>query len=367
MYRKAALLAAIVLLASGMTVGVFAQSQASPSEIQAAQNLHSLGLFMGDGLLADGSPNFALDRQPTRAEAITMFVRLIGGGEYAHFWEWHMPFTDVPSWARPYVGLAWYFGLTSGISETEFGSHQPVTAAQYITFILRALGYVSEVDFRWSSSWTLSDAKGITDGRFHPGTNHAFTRGDLALVSFNALNGTFAGTDITLAYLFVLEGVFTLAQAQAAGLAVGTGEVVIIPTPTPTPEPSAIADEFERRVFELTNIERRNHGLPDLVWDDRLAQAARAHSIDMAANNFLSHTGSDGSDVSLRLQRVGVLWSMWAENAASGHRTPEDVVEGWMNSPGHRQNILSGNTHLGVGFDNTGGRFKWTQKFAVIR
>ena len=122
------------------------------------------------------------------------------------------------------------------------------------------------------------------------------------------------------------------------------------------------SENFERAVFDLVNIEREAYGLPALVWHDGLALAARAHSQDMASNNFMSHTGSNGSTFISRLQGAGI--SMWgaAENVASGQRTPDAVMRAWMGSPGHRGNILSlEHTHLGVGFDNN----RWTQKFAL--
>ena len=119
---------------------------------------------------------------------------------------------------------------------------------------------------------------------------------------------------------------------------------------------------FEREVFELTNIERRNHGLSPLIWDNQLAAAARAHTLDMARGGFLSHSGSDGSNLGDRVTRHGFDWSRIGENVAAGQRSPQQVIQSWMNSPGHRQNILSPNfTHFGAGFlDNY-----WTQVFGT--
>jgi len=123
-------------------------------------------------------------------------------------------------------------------------------------------------------------------------------------------------------------------------------------------------NDFERRVFELTNVERRKQGISALRWDNRLGAAARAHSEDMARNSFMSHTGSDGSSVGTRITRAGFTWRSAAENIAAGQRTPEAVISSWMRSPGHRANILNQNlTHLGVGFANN----RWTQKFATPR
>jgi uncharacterized protein YkwD len=147
-----------------------------------------------------------------------------------------------------------------------------------------------------------------------------------------------------------------------------TASTVIITSPTPTPSPTEFsASEFELRIFELTNIERANHGIAPLIWSDELAAAARAHSIDMAVNNNLNHTGADGTGFRDRMDNLGFTNMEIAENISGGSRTPEAMTEVWMNSPGHRGNILNaGLTHLGVGFHHLPGsqwEFYATQKF----
>jgi uncharacterized protein YkwD len=137
--------------------------------------------------------------------------------------------------------------------------------------------------------------------------------------------------------------------------------------PTPTPTPIDIF-AFERRVLELVNIERANHGLNPLIWHTGLANIARAHSEDMARNNMTGHTGSDGSSPRDRVTRVGITDVRYTgENAYASPSTPEAAVQGWMNSPGHRDNILNPNhTHLGVGLAYIPGSqwtFYWTQLF----
>ena len=106
-----------------------------------AQTLHELGLFKGTGTDAAGKPVFDLNRAPTRAEAVTMLVRLLGKEDEALAGDWNTPFIDVADWAKPYVGYAYANGLTAGVSQTRFGSESSVTAAQFLTFVLRALGY----------------------------------------------------------------------------------------------------------------------------------------------------------------------------------------------------------------------------------
>ena len=121
-----------------------------------------------------------------------------------------------------------------------------------------------------------------------------------------------------------------------------------------------------RVVFDLVNAERAKAGLAPFTADARLDLAAQRHSEDQAAHNTMSHTGSDGSNMGQRIERAGFPWRRAAENVAFGQRTPADVVAAWMNSEGHRNNILSVNTHLGVGLAySASGAPYWTQVFAT--
>jgi uncharacterized protein YkwD/stress response protein SCP2 len=118
-------------------------------------------------------------------------------------------------------------------------------------------------------------------------------------------------------------------------------------------------------VTDLTNRERARAGLPPLAADPLLTTAAQAHSADMVARDFYSHTAPGGSRPWDRAAAAGSTRRSIGENIACGQRSPAEVVEGWMNSPGHRANILKpGFTHLGVGFAG-GGRAGtyWTQLF----
>ena len=183
MKRVLSALLAVCLLLAMIPAVYAAQTEAAG----AADTLYALGLFKGTGTDADGKPVFDLDRAPTRAEAVTMLVRLLGKESEAKSGSWTTPFTDVAAWAKPYVGYAYANGLTTGVGKGLFGGGRPVTAAQYLTFVLRALGYESGTDFSWDTAWTLTDALGITNGQYHAGTNNSFLRADAALVSVCAL------------------------------------------------------------------------------------------------------------------------------------------------------------------------------------
>ncbi|AYY11731.1 CAP domain-containing protein [Actinobacteria bacterium YIM 96077] len=123
-------------------------------------------------------------------------------------------------------------------------------------------------------------------------------------------------------------------------------------------------DTLEADVVELTNAQRDAHGCDnDLRVDDQLSQAARDHSEDMAARNYLSHVNPEGDGPAERAEAAG--YSHWsAENIAMGYPTAEAVIDGWMDSDGHRQNILNCDSNaIGVGVAESSRGIYWTQKF----
>lgn len=156
-----------------------------------------MGLFGGTGTDANGNPIFDLDRAPTRQEVITMLVRLLGKEAEAKAGTWSVPFSDIADWARPYVGYAYTNGLTNGTSATTYGGTDVVTASQYLTFVLRALGYEAGTDFQWDRAWELSDRIGLTSGQYNINTS-SFTRGDVAIISAQALNVSLKNLPYTL-------------------------------------------------------------------------------------------------------------------------------------------------------------------------
>ena len=194
--KKLLSLTLALVLTLALAVPTFAAD--SETETAAAWMLYNMGLFQGTGTDDQGFPVFALDKAPTRAQGVTMLVRLLGQEETALAGEWTTPFQDVPDWAKPYVGYAYANGLTTGRSETVFDPNTPISATEYLTFVLRALGYQSGEDFAWDAAWTLSDKLGFTDGSYNGETNRAFDRGDVAVISVNALDVKPKGADKTL-------------------------------------------------------------------------------------------------------------------------------------------------------------------------
>lgn len=138
------------------------------------------------------------------------------------------------------------------------------------------------------------------------------------------------------------------------------------------PEPPVTGTSLDpelQLVLDLTNLERTSRGLAPLTHNPLLGSAAQLHSQDQADMRTLTHTGSDGSNPGERITRAGYSWRTWAENAAAGYRTAHDLVAAWMNSPGHRANLLNPSvTEIGLGVAATPSGYRyWTQKFAAPR
>ena len=235
MKRRLATLLLALALAAGLALpaGAAAEFQdvndtdvrlSASQGAQAAERLHAMGLFAGVGTNPDGSPDFALERTPTRSEGIVMLVRLLGREASAHNTVSVMPFTDVPEWAAPYVNYAYYKGYTAGTSETTFGGGQALDAAQYLSLILRTMGYQDGTDFQWDSAWELSNRLGFTD--YDPDRGGPFTRGTAAVWAWNALWALTEGGNRLADQLVSREGV-TPAQAAAAGLLESKGGIAL--------------------------------------------------------------------------------------------------------------------------------------------
>lgn len=120
------------------------------------------------------------------------------------------------------------------------------------------------------------------------------------------------------------------------------------------------------RVLELVNDERRQAGCGPLSLDPRLGASARHHSRDMARRGYMSHQGSDGTGPLDRIRSTGYRAAVWGENVASGYRTADQVVNAWMDSPEHRDNILDCDyAQMGIARAEPGDY--WTQDFGTPR
>ena len=134
------------------------------------------------------------------------------------------------------------------------------------------------------------------------------------------------------------------------------GDKITIPTLDST------VTSYEQEVIRLVNEIRVQNGLKALTYDWELSRVARYKSQDMKDNNYFSHTSPVYGTPFQMIRNFGISYKSAGENIAKGYATPQAVVNGWMNSSGHRANILNaGYTHIGVGYVS-GGNY-WTQMF----
>ncbi|PFH81557.1 hypothetical protein COI44_22985 [Bacillus sp. AFS088145] len=133
-------------------------------------------------------------------------------------------------------------------------------------------------------------------------------------------------------------------------------------TPSDTTSNSASLSAYESKVVDLTNAERTKAGLKPFTVNATLSKTARLKSQDMTDKNYFDHTSPTYGSPFDMMKQFGITYSYAAENIAKGQKTPEEVVTAWMNSAGHRANILNPNlTQIGVGYDSRSNA--WTQQF----
>ncbi len=189
--------------------------------LRCAEGLKALGLMEGVGENADGSTNFALQRTPTRVEAIVLLIRLLGkNAEAVAYPAEKCPFVDVDPWARSYIAYAYDTGLTNGVSRDRLGTGS-ATVQQFQTFVLRAMGYsdANGADFTWDHPETLAENLGIV---LSPEDVSGFNRGTCVRVMEIALrNATKDG--VTLADRLIEQGVFTRDAYEAVRTTLSAG------------------------------------------------------------------------------------------------------------------------------------------------
>ncbi|RZU15455.1 uncharacterized protein YkwD [Kribbella rubisoli] len=143
------------------------------------------------------------------------------------------------------------------------------------------------------------------------------------------------------------------------------------PTPTDTPPPPSGGGTStqERQVLDYTNQIRQQQGCGPLRLDSALVKAAGKHASDMVRRHYMDHTNPDGQDPGDRMKAAGYRGSSWGENIAAGYDTAQKVVAAWMQSDGHRANILNCKfTTIGIGYDpgqvkSNYGPGSWVQDF----
>ena len=215
---------AVLTVASATAVlsleGYYTLTESSATDYNAlADGLKALGLFKG----SDTGYGFGydLEAKPTRIQALIMFLRLIGEEQAALSTTAACPFTDVPAWCQPYVAYAYEQGLTKGVDDAAmlFGTADYVTAGQYVTFILRALGYQDSgdtPDFTWDTALQRGMDLGIlTAGEYKMLMEEPFLRAQVAYLSYFALEHTYKDRAETLQTQLTTSGVLDAADVAA--------------------------------------------------------------------------------------------------------------------------------------------------------
>ncbi len=144
---------------------------------------------------------------------------------------------------------------------------------------------------------------------------------------------------------------------------------------SPAPQTVASSDfrtQVEQFVLAETNAARNQHGLAPLISDAQAAAVARAHSQDMLTKNYFEHTNMNGCNAGCRLTSAGYAWRTYGENIhwMSGYKlsaqdSAKKIVSDWMNSPGHRANILGSFTYAGIGIAVSGDKIYSTTDYTT--
>jgi len=274
-------------------IPVNAQRDTSREEVL-AKELKSLELFKGVS-----ETDFALNRAPSRVEALVMLIRVLGKESEVNGDTWNHPFIDVPDWADSYVGYAYSKGLTKGSSSTQFGTGD-ANAVMYLTFVLRALGYsdTNGKDFTWDNPYALSRKAGILNDEVNI---NEFLRADVVVVSHAALTAHINGTQQTLAQKLISAGVFTQKAFDNVYNKNGTIEV-------PIPNADLTAEEIYAKcspaVFYIETFDASGSELSSgsgFFIDDKGTAVTNYHVIEDAYTAFIQT-----SDTGITCEVLGV-------------------------------------------------------------
>lgn len=296
------------------------------------------------------------------------------------------------SWAEDEIHYLADRGIINGYSDTVFGPKDMITRAQATVLLVNAL-YPNEVADKtnqfpdvkeglyYTEAVRIATEKniisGYADGKFRP--DNKITRAETASLINRAFDVEKGNRNVTFTDALgwskdnilnltsngiiagYADGSFgpnkEISRAEFAVIVARTIEPGFIP---PADQEVGQATQFEQEVLRLTNKKRLAHGLEPLRFDKKLFEVARMKSKDMDDYDYFDHNSPNYGSPFEMMKKFGIHYQSAGENIALGYGSPEAVVNGWMNSPGHRANILNESfTHLGVGFSN----YYWTQMF----
>ena len=328
MKRMVTLLLSVLLT---FTLAIPALAGSLDSEIATATRF----LQKNEILIGDETGDLQLGKTLTRAELAVILARLTVNQEHLMaektYYSNQCEFTDVPDWARVYVGYSVSRHMVNGYGDGRYNPDGLVTPQAACTVLLRACGML--VTFDWSYETALNAAVQFGIAPSEALQEQYITRGNMAILLYRTAD--------KLGY-FPMDDVDTT------------------PEPDPAPDNSGISD-MEQQVVDLVNQERAAYGLAPLTLNTELCNGARLKSQDMLDNGYFNHYSPTYGSLGEMMNTLGFnSWYAAGENIARGQKTAEEVMNSWMNSPGHRANILSEKyAEIGVGY--AGGY--WTQWF----
>lgn len=326
MKRMVTLLLSVLLT---FTLAIPALAGSLDSEIATASRfLQVKGILQGNA-----SGDLQLEKPLTRAELAVIASRLTVNQEHLMadktYYSNRCKFTDVPDWARVYVGYCASMYYVDGYGDGRYNPDGLVTPQAACTVLLRTCGML--VPFEWSYETALDAAVQYGIAPREALQEQYISRGNLSILLYRT----------------------------AEKLGFNMEDVDTTPDTEPAPDNSGVSD-LEQQVVDLVNQERAAYGLAPLTLNTELCNGARLKSQDMLDNGYFSHYSPTYGDPFDMMTALGIdRWGA-AENIARGQKTAEEVMNSWMNSPGHRANILSEEySDIGVGY--AGGY--WTQWF----
>ena len=307
-----------------LTISILAAALALPASAtavsgsDAAKTLSALGLMKGTG------NGFELERGATRAEALAMLLRLLGKENAAVQEQDPCPFDDG-GWAAPLITYAWKNGLVRGVSETHFGSDDAVNIRDWLTMLLRALGYRDDLygDFSWAQSIAFADRIGLTHGEYTAAD--PLLREDLAILSYNALTMRMNHSEWLLIQQLYQTGVVSGAALRATRLA---GVLSAVSSDQPAYSGVEIHERFAPAVFlveayeseaSLENDKPDGYGSGFFITPDGVA-VMTYHQVDDAC--AMRATTLDGRSYDV----TGVLFydALWDAAVVRVARTDQD-------------------------------------------
>ncbi len=214
----------VLVLVLGMATTAFAEEPITT--LDRANALNELGLFAGT------DKGFDLENMPNRTQAIIFLLRMLGDEKLAQESSYVSPFTDVPYWASGYISYAYAKGYTSGISKTEFGTNNIATPEQFITFMLRALGYSDKAgEFTLPTAIQKAETlKIVPTNKYQVGAK-TFNRGDCVDIIYNMLTACRKGDTKTLAKTLIEKGALDIKIAEKYGFSEPTQKYQMVRVP----------------------------------------------------------------------------------------------------------------------------------------